>query len=46
MNDKAVNTIGLSVMGVATISQANEIFQLIQIILTSISAAVILAFNI
>jgi len=46
MYEKAVNATGVSIMGVATIAQTNEVFQLVQIILTCVSAAVILAFNI
>lgn len=46
MDEKIVNAIGLSLMTLTTISQANEIFRLIQIILTCISAAVVLAYNI
>ena len=46
MYDKAINATGLSIMGVATVAQTNEVFQLVQIIITSVSALVVLAFNI
>lgn len=46
MYDKAVNATGLSLMGVATVAQTNEVFQMVQIIITSVSALVVLAFNI
>ena len=46
MYDKAINATGLSIMGVATVAQTNEVFQMIQIIITSVSALVVLAFNV
>ena len=46
MYDKAVNATGLTIMGIATVAQTNEVFQLVQIIITSVSALVVLAFNI
>lgn len=46
MYDKAVNATGLSLMGVATVAQTNEVFQMVQIIITSVSALVVLAFNV
>ena len=46
MYDKAVNATGLSIMGIATVAQTNEVFQLVQIIITSVSALVVLAFNV
>lgn len=46
MNEKILNAVLFSIMGIATISQANEIFQLIQIIVTTIAALVVLTLNI
>lgn len=46
MDEKIINTLGLSLAGLMTISQANEVFRLIQIILCCLSAAVVLAYNI
>ena len=46
MGEKAINAILFAIMGLSTISQANEVFQLIQIIVTTVAAVVVLALNI
>lgn len=46
MNNKIINGGLLTLETVLTITQTNEVFQMISIILTCLSAAVILAFNI
>ena len=46
MNENALNYIMLGVSGIATISQTDEVFRLIQVILTCISTLVVIAYNV